>query len=312
MRSRLFALLILLAILTTGTAQADELVLAVGSGTSDTARIGYALAGLLSGSGTTVTTLESGGDTGSIRRLLAGSADLAVVDSLSAYEAVVGAGNSPSAHRRGLLAAAVVGLSVEHFLLITSSGDRDDITALSGKIVYLGPDGDPGTRAARTIITFSGIESFFEAGTNWSYGTAAELMIDGSFDGAAFSGIMPLSPVSHVTSAMRGHIVLLGIPDGELTDLRGRWPVWFPYTVPEGTYAAVDDPYETIARPILLLAAQGLETKTVTGLLSRLFEKAADPASTGLPYPLDESMTITYCPLKLHPGAADYFADHGR
>jgi TRAP-type uncharacterized transport system substrate-binding protein len=235
-----------------------------------------------------------------------------VVDSLSAYEAVVGAGDSSPARKKGLLAAAVVGLYVEHFLLITSGVDQDDITALSGKIVYLGPDNAPGTRAARTIITSSGIESFFEAGTNWSYETAAELMIDGSFDAAAFSGITPLDPVAHLTSAMGGHIVLLGIPDGELVSLRDQLPIWFPYVVPEGTYPAIRGPYETIARPILLLAAQGLAQKTVTDLLSRLFEKAADPAMTGLSYPLTESMTTTYCPLKLHPGAADYFAGHGR
>jgi TRAP-type uncharacterized transport system substrate-binding protein len=137
------------------------------------------------------------------------------------------------------------------------------------------------------------------------------LMIDGTFDGAVFSGIASLDPVSHLTSKMGGNIALLGVPDEILVSIRSQWPIWLPYVVPEKTYPAVDKPYETIARPILLVAAQHLDNATVKDLLSRLFEKAGDPSATGLPYPLTESMTLTYCPIKLHPGAADFFKERG-
>jgi TRAP transporter TAXI family solute receptor len=309
MKMKIFSLFVLISVLSVGDVRAGELVLAVGAG--DRARIGSTLAALLTDTSLAVKVVESAGDAQSIESLFSGSADLAVVDSLSAYEATLGIGTLSPTKKKGLLAAAVVGLAIEHFLLVASAQDQEDITALSGKILYLGPDNDPGTYAARTIIISSGIESFFEVGIDWSYETAAELMIDGSFDGAAFSGIVPVDPVSHLTSTMGRNIVLLGVPGEKLAGIRDQLPIWFPYVVPENTYPAVDKPYETIARPILLLASQGLEKKTVEYLLSRLFEKAADPTSTGLPYTLTESMTLTYCPIKLHPGAADYFKGNG-
>jgi uncharacterized protein len=312
MKKWLLALCILLSLSCIGSAGAEELVLAVGPAGGDMARLGVSLASILSDAAMTVKAVESAGDPESIARIASGSADLAVVDSLSAYEAALGIGEFPSGKRGSAPAAAVVGFSVEHFVLIGSTKDQKDITALSGKILYLGPNNDPETNAARTIISALEIDSFFEVGTDWDYETAAELMIDGTFDGAVFSGVVPLKPVSRLTSAMGSHLVLLTIPDEKLITLRNRWPVWFPYVVPGGTYPGIDEPYETVARPILLLAAQGLDKARVKEVLSRLFERAGGPAATGLPAPLTESMTQAYCPIKLHPGAAEYFKERGR
>jgi TRAP transporter TAXI family solute receptor len=311
MKKRLFPLLILLSMVVIGNAGAEELVLTAGPANGSVAQIGFALAAILTDDTVRVKAVESAGDTESIARVVSGSADLAVVDSLAAYEAALGIGRFTATKKGGVPAAAVVGLSVQHFLLIASTQDPKDITALSGKILYLGPDNDDETYAARTIISASGIESFFEVGTDWNYETAAELMIDGTFDGAVFSGVVPLRAVSSLTSTMGTHVVLLSVPDEKLADIRNRWPIWFPYVVSENTYPAVDKPYETVARPILLLAAQGLENVRVKAVLSRLYERAGGPAPTGLPYPLTESMTRTFCPIKLHPGAAEYFKEHG-
>ncbi len=313
MKKGAFSLCILLILTYIGTGRAEELVLAVGSNGGDTARIGFTLAEILSDNSLTVKAVESAGDTESIARIVSGSADLAVVDSLSAYEAALGIGTFSPAKKGGVPAAAVVGLSVEHFLLAASIRDPKDITALSGKILYLGPGNDTEAHAAKIIIGASGVESFFEVGDDWDYDTAAELMVDGTFDGAVFSGIVPITAVSRLTSTMGAHLVLLTVPDDKLMAIRDRWPVWFPYVVAGNSYPAVDEPYETVARPILLLASQDLDKATVKAVLTRLYEdeKAGGREPTGLPYPLTESMTQTYCPIRLHPGAAEYFKEQG-
>ncbi len=306
------SLLILLLALAAGYVRAEELVLTVGPRGGDIARVGSALARIMSDKTTTVKTVESKGDTESIGGLLSGSADLAVVDSLSAYEASLGIGRFSDGRKKGTLAAAVVGLLVEHFIMVASAEDQKDITALSGKILYLGPKDDPETYAATILVSALGVASFYEVGLDWDYATAAELMVDGTFDGALFSGIAPVYPVSHVTSIMGPNVVLLEVSGENLARIRGQWPIWFPYVVPEGTYPSIDKPYETIARPILLLAAGSLDRATVDSLLTRLFDKANELSSAGLSYKISPSMTPAYCPIKFHPGAADYFKEHGR
>jgi TRAP transporter TAXI family solute receptor len=306
------SLFVLLSAFVAGHACAEELVLVAGPAGGDIARIGSTLARIMSDDATAVKAVESKGDIQSIAGLFSGSADLAVVDSLSAYEASLGIGRFPAERKKKPLAAAVVGLLVEHFLLVASAEDPKDITALSGKILYLGPDDDPETYAATTLISSLGIDSFYRVGFDWNYATAAELLLDGAFDGAIFSGIVPVYPVSHVTSIMGPHAMLLAVSTENLARIRGQWPIWFPYVVPEKTYPSVDKPYETIARPILLLAADTLDRATVKSLLTRLFDKANDLKSAGLPYKITASMTPAYCPIRFHPGAVDYFKEHGR
>jgi TRAP transporter TAXI family solute receptor len=307
-----FSLFVLLLAFCAGYVCAGELVLAVGPHGGDIARVGSTLARIMSDKTTAVKTVESKGDSESIRDLLSGSADLAVVDSLSAYEASLGIGRFSDGRKKGTLAAAVVGLLVEHFVMVASAGDQEDITDLSGKILYLGPNDDPEAYAARTLVSSLGIASFYEVGPDWDYATAAELMVDGTFDGALFSGIVPVYPVSHVTSIMGRNVVLLEVSGENLARIRGQWPIWFPYVVPEGTYPSIDKPYETIARPILLLAAGRVDRATVDSLLTRLFDQANELSSAGLSYTISPSMTPAYCPIKFHPGAADYFKEHGR
>lgn len=311
MKVKLMCLVVLFLFALSGPVGAQELVLAVGPGGSDMAAMGSALAAILTGKTTTVRAVESAGDSESIARVVSGAADLAVVDSLSAYEAALGIGRFGPTNKAGAPAAAVVGLSVEHFLLVAPAENAADIGALSGKILYLGPDSDPGTHAAATILNASGIESFFEVGNDWDYDTAAELLIDGTFDGAVFSGAVPLDAVSHLVSTMGAHIILLGISNEKLVRIRDRWPIWFPYVVAGGSYPGIEKPYETIARPILLLAAEALENTTVESLLSGLFENPGVTPPVGLPAFPTESMTRTYCPIRIHPGAADYFRERG-
>lgn len=311
MKKGLFSLTILLSLVCINTAGAEELVLAVGPRGGAMAHIGFTLARIVSDGSISVRAVESAGDAESIERIVAGSADLAVVDSLSAYEAALGIGSFSADGKGKAPAAAVVGLSVEHFLLAASIRDANDIGALSGKILYLGQGKSPGAEAAKVILGASGIESFYEVGADWDYDTAAELMLDGTFDGAVFSGVVPIDAVSRLTSRMGGHVVLLTIPDEKLIGIRDRWPIWFPYVVAGDTYPAVDRPYETIARPILLLAARGLDKARVKAVLTSLFKETGPTGTPGLPYPLTESMTRSYCPIRLHPGAAEYFKQGG-
>ncbi len=308
---RVCYVIIILLPLTSIFAHAQELILTAGPRGSDAVEIGQSLAGLLGDKRLIVKMTTTSGDTQSIDSLVKGSAALAVVDGFSAYEAFLGIGPFSRTKGRGFSAVAVVGMSVEHFLLLAPTADKGDITDFTGKIIYTGPKDDPASSAARTALSSSGIESFSEVGQEWDLSTAAELMVDGTIDGAILSGPVPLAPVTHLGTVMGNHIVFLEVPDSILMNMRAQWPIWFPYTVPGKTYPDRVKPYKTVARPIMLIAAQGLDTKTVKGLLTNLFADANAQTLSKLSFPVTESMSFTYCPIKFHPGAADYFREKG-
>jgi TRAP transporter TAXI family solute receptor len=303
--------IIILFSLAIGSACAEELVLVAGPREGDLARIGERIAGMITNDKLVIRTAPSEDDQKSIEALRDGSADLAVVDSLCAYEASLGVGRFSSTKVKGLTAVAVVGLSVEHFMILTDLAAGGDLTDLQDKIIYVGPDGGSAGYTARTILASTGIGSFSEVGYDWDFSTAGELMIDGTIDGAIYQGGVPLDVVSYITSVMGDHVSFLEVPDDMLAQIRKSWPVWFPFVMPEGTYAGMARPYKTVAQPILLVAAKTLGVKTVRELLDRLFADENRVLLSTPPYPVTESMSPTYCPIRFHPGAAEYFKEKG-
>ena len=294
-----------------GLAYAEELVVVAGPHGGDLFLIGEKLSALLTDNELTIRMAPSDGDVESIASVIDGSADLAVVDSLRAYEASLGIGSLSGAKKKGLSAVAVVGLTVEHFILRGPIMDGEGITDFADKIIYIGADGDPSRHAALAILASVGVDSFSEAGQDWDPLTSAEMMIDGAIDGAIYSGAVPLAAVSHIASIMGDNVAFLDVPDGILAGMRKTWPVWFPFVIPEGTYQGMDEPYKTVARPILLVAARTLDKETIKRLLIRLFSDSNRETLLGLPYPISEPMSLTYCPIKLHPGAVEYFRQKG-
>jgi TRAP transporter TAXI family solute receptor len=290
------------------TGATQDLVLSTGPMEESCWELGIALSASLERSGDDhgiVLSVEpSDGYRDNISRIKNETADLALVDSLAAY---LGTSGRSSVKLRSV---GVVGMVVEHVLLSSSRTSEGTLADLTDTVVFLGAPGDMNREGARMMLTAADAAPIEGGGYGWGPETAAELVIDGSLDGAFLPGIAPYEPVAHVRRIMGGQALILPI-EGEIADrLMASSKIWLPVTLPPGTYTGQTEPIVTVARPVYLVAGASLSKKTVTALLEGLYP--TDSYVTGFsPEPIPLSTCARSKMLPLHPGAVDFYRGRG-
>jgi|GEM_PF-3123163 len=239
-----------------------------------------------------------------ISRIKNETADLALVDSLAAY---LGTSGRNSVKLRSV---GVVGMVVEHVLLSSYRASEGTLADLTDAVVFLGAPGDMNREGAEMMLSAAEAAPIEGGGYGWGPETAAELVIDGSLDGAFLPGIAPYEPVAHVRRIMGGQALILPI-EGEIADrLRVAYQIWLPVTLPAGTYTGQGEPIVTVARPVCLVAGASLSKKSVTALLEGLYP--TDPYVTEFsPEPIPLSVCARSKILPLHPGAVEFYQGRG-
>ncbi len=309
----LFTLLFLLTI--SFVSASEELKMVCGPKNSDmwklSNHISSALTEVKVGSkrgGPDVRLISSSGPYESIKTLFSQTSDVAVIDALSAYEATSGKGRFSELLRRDVLALAVVGLEVEHFVLVSSKSEKNDVSDMTEKMVYLGRRGDYRRYGAYVSLKSLGVENFHEGGAEWNYDTSAELMIDGSIDGAVYFGIPPVKAVNDIKKIMGGALVILSVDESKISEMRKSYPVWFSYTVAANKYPKQKEPIVTLAKPVLLVSTRSLNKKTARGLLSCLFNAKSVEYLNSVQLPIDAQMSRRYKVIEYHPGAEEFYS----
>ena len=254
--------------------------------------------------GISLTVEPSEGYADNISRLRNGTADLALVDSLSAY---LGTSGKSSVKLRSL---GAVGMIVEHVLLSSSRTSEGTLADLTETVLFLGSPGDINREGAQIILSAANAVPIEGGGYGWDPDTAAELVIDGSLDGAFLPGIAPYEPVTHVRRVMRGQVLILPI-DGEVADiLTTTYPIWRSVTLPAGTYPDQSEPIITVARPVYLVTGSSLPKKTASTLLEGLYPQNTYTTEFS-PEPIPLSACALSCVLPLHPGAVEFYHSRG-
>jgi len=290
------------------TGSAENLVLSTGPMEESSWTLGINLSISLEGGigdhGISLTVKPSKGYADNITCLRNETADLALVDSLTAHLCTSG---RSSVKLRSL---GVVGVIVEHVLLSSYRASDGALTDLTDAVVFLGSPGDMDREGAQMILSLVDAVPIEGGGYGWSPETAAELVIDGSLDGAFLPGIAPYEPVTHVRRIMGGQVLILPI-EGEVADiLTATYQIWRPVTLPAGTYPGQSEPIVTIARPVYLVAGVSIPKKTVTALLEGLYP--TDPYTTEFsPEPIPLSACARSNVLPLHPGAVEFYQSRG-
>lgn len=310
---------VVLILALTFVSEAEELKMICGPKNSDIWELSNHLTSALTkarknsnGSIVDVRLVSSSGPYESIRRLFSHDSDVAVVDALTAYEASKGLGGFSDLLRRDVLALAVIGLEVNHFVLVSSKAANNDISDFNEKMLYLGRRGDYRRHGAFVSLKSCGIETVFEGGSEWDYDTSAELMIDGSIDGAVYIGIPPVKAVSDLRKVMGNALVIFTIDDAKVSEMREFFPVWFSHTIPARTYARQEEPILAVARPILLVATKSLDKKRAEGLVSGIFDGECAGHLISVGHPVNIEMSRKYRIIEYHPGVRGFVNDNER
>ena len=104
----------------------------------------------------------------------------------------------------------------------------------------------------------------------------------------------------------------LSLEDKQIAKLKAVYPDYSEYVIPAGTYARQESEVKTVAVQAVLVVSDTMSTERVKELTKLFFEKKKDlQYATSLELPQDEASAVEGVSIPFHPGAAEYYAEHG-
>ena len=145
---------------------------------------------------------------------------------------------------------------------------------------------------------------------NIAFGGAADMLQNGTLDGA---WIMSGAPAAAVSQAVSSGCTVLDIDDQTIATLQKTYPWYAKFTIPKGTYPKQDKDIHTSAIKMVMFCRHDLSEDTVYKLTKSFWEHIDDLGKAqknlkGLK-PADAVKDIANLPL--HPGAAKYYKEIG-
>lgn len=143
-----------------------------------------------------------------------------------------------------------------------------------------------------------------------AFGPAADMLQNGTLDGA---WIMSGAPAAAVSQALTANCQLVEIDDQTLEALKAKYPWYAKYTIPAKTYPNQDKDIQTSAIKMVMFCRHDLSEDTVYKLTKSFWEHIdelgkAQKNLQGLK-PADAVKDIANLPL--HPGAEKYYKEIG-
>lgn len=143
-----------------------------------------------------------------------------------------------------------------------------------------------------------------------AFGPAADMLQNGTLDGA---WIMSGAPAAAVSQALTANCQLVEIDDQTLDALKAKYPWYAKYTIPAKTYPNQDKDIQTSAIKMVMFCRHDLSEDTVYQLTKSFWEHIdelgkAQKNLQGLK-PADAVKDIANLPL--HPGAEKYYKEIG-
>lgn len=160
---------------------------------------------------------------------------------------------------------------------------------------------------------------FIAAGLNYpddiraeyiAFGDAADMLQNGTIDGA---WIMSGTPAAAVSQALSAGCTLIDIPDDIILTLQESYPWYAAYTIPAGTYPNQENDVQTSAIKMTMFTSTDLDDETVYQLTKTLWEHIDElgAAQSNLKGLTATEAVRDIARLPLHDGAARYYREIG-
>lgn len=266
--------------------------------------------------GVTVSVVITGGTPENIDLLDRREAEVAFAQDGVVYYALRGMG---SFQGRRIAGAGLRGLThlypnIMQVMVRKKAGIRS-LTDIQGRRIVLGPTNSATEINSREIFSVYDIDINARADLNlqsMGYGEAAEALAEGRADVAVIAGGLPTPAVA--SGLASGQVELLGLEDKRIEALIRRYPWYYPYVIPKGTYPGQEEDLRTVAVSNILIARADLPDELAYRMVKALYDNrdwlaSLHPAARDLK-PKDALQGITGV-VALHPGAARYLSEIG-
>lgn len=143
-----------------------------------------------------------------------------------------------------------------------------------------------------------------------AFGDAADMLQNGTIDGA---WIMSGAPAAAVSQACSAGCHLVNIGDEVIASLQKDYPWYAKFTIPAGTYPGQDADIQTSAIKMVMFTSTSLDEETVYQLTKTLWEHIDElgQAQKNLKGLTPEAAVVDIAGLPLHDGAAKYYKEKG-
>ena len=143
-----------------------------------------------------------------------------------------------------------------------------------------------------------------------AFGDAADMLQNGTIDGA---WIMSGTPAAAVSQACSAGCVLVNIDDSVISSLQKKYPWYAKYTIPAGTYPGQTKDIQTSAIKMVMFCNTTLDDETVYQLTKTLWENIDSLGQTqkNLKGLTPQEAVKDIAGLELHNGAKRYYKEIG-
>ncbi|HEY8455675.1 MAG TPA: TAXI family TRAP transporter solute-binding subunit [Actinopolymorphaceae bacterium] len=286
-----------------GGSGGGRLTIATGNTTGVYYQLGGGLARLIDQNveGYKATASETGASVQNIQGLVAGRYDIAFSLADSAGDAVRGEGSFEEP--QPIEALTRLYPNYTHVLVRSDSG-IESIADMKGKRVSTGSPNSGTEVIARRLLEEAGLDPDRDVqAQRLGLPETQDAMKDGTVDAMFWSGGLPTSGITDLTTTMGDDVKLLDISDA-LEGMQAEYgPIYEAGVIPADTYDLPSD-VPTIVVPNVLLVKEGFDPELAEKLVTLLFEKRADleqvnSAAAGITLETAKKTD----PIPLNPGA---------
>jgi len=247
----------------------------------------------------------SGGSVENVNRLSSRQMDLAMVISLTMYQAYHGEGDF-SQPIPGLRAIAPLYANLTHILVPASSQARS-VADFGGFRVSVGAAGSGTEQLARHVLEAHGLSYEDISPRYLSFSESSAALRDGAIDAAIISVGYPAAAVLEASTT--GDMRLIGFSGEVLDRMIDDYPFYSEGTIPSGAYPGVEDDVRTLAVMNWMISMDTLDDEVVTILLN-VFED--DRVSLEQVHDMARQIDLTRmdsAPIPLHAAAQRWLSE---
>lgn len=201
-------------------------------------------------------------------------------------------------------------------IVVRKDSGINSLKDLNGKRFAPGATGSGTVTNSKEVIGVYGLNFWDKDKSNVKadyvgFTEASELLKNKQVDAANFSGAMPLAAIMDVSNSIE--VKLISLEPDMIKEIVTKYPFYYEYVIPKGTYKGQDEDVHTVALANLLLTRADLSDDLIYKLTKGIYENIPDlmnaHAITKNIKKEDANKGMGTVPL--HPGAIKYFKEIG-